>query len=76
VRSSFVDFSGDGIEIVERETGEVMIASCSSPSRASNYTYVEQWCARICRRGSAARASVWLLRRRQEIVVPDNLKSG
>jgi transposase len=51
----FVDFSGDGIEIVDRRPGEVVVAKLFvAVLGASNYTYVEPVCARICRRGSAA----------------------
>ena len=74
----FVDFSGDGIEIVDRETGEVVVAKLFvAVLGASNYTYVEA----VAREdlptwiGCHVRAFGYF-GGVPEIVVPDNLKSG
>ena len=74
----FVDFSGDGIEIVDRETGEVVVAKLFvAVLGASNYTYVEP----VVREdlptwiGCHVRAFGYF-GGVPEIVVPDNLKSG
>ena len=74
----FVDFPGDGIEIVDRETGEVLVAKLFvAVLGASNYTYVgpvlredlPTWI------GCHVRAFGYF-GGVPEIVVQDNLKSG
>jgi transposase len=74
----FVDFSGDGIDIVEPRTGECQTAKLFvAVLGASNYTYVEP----VLREdlatwiGCHVRAFEFL-RGVPEAVVPDNLKSG
>jgi transposase len=74
----FVDFSGDGIEIVDRKTGEVIVAKLFlAVLGASSYTYVEP----VVREdlptwiGCHVRAFAYF-GGVTEIVVPDNLKSG
>ena len=74
----FVDFSGDGIEIVDRDTGEVVVAKLFvAVLGASNYTYVEP----VVREdlptwiGCHVRAFGYF-GGVPEIVVQDNLKSG
>ena len=74
----FVDFSGDGIEIVDRDTGEAVVAKLFvAVLGASNYTYVEP----VVREdlptwiGCHVRAFAYF-GGVTEIVVPDNLKSG
>ncbi|MCC6225958.1 MAG: IS21 family transposase [Microthrixaceae bacterium] len=74
----FVDFSGDGLELVDRETGETVVVKLFvAVLGASNYTYVEPvvhedlptWI------GCHVRAFTYF-GGVTEIVVPDNLRSG
>ena len=74
----FVDFSGDGIELVEERTGDVLVAKLFvAVLGASSYTYVEPvpsedlptWI------GCHVRAFAYF-GGVPEIVVPDNLRSG
>ena len=74
----FVDFSGDGLELVEEQTGQVIVAKLFvAVLGASSYTYVEPvvhedlptWI------GCHVRAFAYF-GGVTEIVVPDNLRSG
>ena len=74
----FVDFSGDGLEIVDRPTGDIVVAKLFvAVLGASNYTYVEP----VLREdlptwiGCHVRAFAYF-QGVPEIVVPDNLRSG
>ena len=78
MRRSSSTFSGDGIEIVDRKTGEVVVAKLFvAVLGASNFTYVEA----VVREdlptwiGCHVRAFGYF-GGVPEIVVPDNLKSG
>jgi transposase len=75
---AFMDFSGDGLEVVDPETGECKTAKLFlAVLGASNYTYAEpalsedlpSWC------GCHVRAMEYF-EGSAEIWVPDNLKSG
>ncbi len=61
----FVDFSGDGIEIVDRKTGEVVVAKLFvAVLGASNYTYVEPVVREDLPTWTGCHVRAWLLRRR------------
>ena len=52
---TFIDFSGDGLDVVNPLTGECQKAVLFvAVLGASNLTYASRCCTRTCRRGSAA----------------------
>lgn len=74
----FLDFSGDGIDIINRVTGEVLVAKLFiAVLGASNYTYVEPVLSEDLPTwiGCHVRAFAFF-GGVSEIGVPDNLKSG
>ncbi|ABF87668.1 transposase, IS21 family [Myxococcus xanthus DK 1622] len=74
----FVDFSGDGVEVVERDTGEVRVAKLFVATLgASSYTYVEPVYSEDLATwvGCHVRAMAFF-GGTPALVVPDNLKSG
>lgn len=74
----FVDFSGDGLEVVDAATGEVRVAKLFIATLgASNYTYVEPVFSEELATwvGCHVRALAFF-GGVPELVVPDNLKAG
>ena len=74
----FVDFSGDGVDIVDPRTGEVSVAKLFvAVLGASNYTYVEPVLNEALPTWLAAHVNAFdFFGGVPELVVPDNLLSG
>lgn len=74
----FVDFSGDGLDIIDPQTGEVVVARLFvAVLGASNYTYVEPVLSEALPHWLGAHVRAFdFFGGVPELVVPDNLRSG